>query len=106
MSKTVAGVGGSYIVRDGSGRELAAGDVVKTFRGEAAQLLSVAAAAFPGKSAKVTTTLGTHYAQVYNVTVEPLTGHADDHELPGEQIGQYFVPVDPGALGDDASCCQ
>jgi hypothetical protein len=40
----------------------------------------------PGKSAKVETTDGIYYAQVYNVTVEPVTGHCDDYELPGEQI--------------------
>jgi len=82
MSKTVAGVGGIYVVRDNEGRELGKGDTVKTFRGELAQLLSVAAAPLPGKSAKVTTTLGVHYAQVYNLTVEKVMSHCDDYEDP------------------------
>ncbi|MBS1673118.1 MAG: hypothetical protein JSS74_04055 [Actinobacteria bacterium] len=68
--KTIPGVGGRrYVVRDEAGHELGEGDTVSTFRGEEAQLLSIAAAPVPGKSAKVTTTIGTHYAGVYDVTV-------------------------------------
>ncbi len=61
--------GHRYIVRDASGTVLGEGDIVKTFRGEEAQLIRIDAAPVPGKSAKVTTTLGTHYETVYGLTV-------------------------------------
>ncbi len=69
-TKTIPGVAGHrYIVRDASGEALGEGDIVKTFRGEEAQLISISAAPVPGKSAKVTTTLGTHYETVYGLSV-------------------------------------
>ena len=48
------------------------GDTLTSFRGESAVLINVDQYPTPGKSGKLTTTIGTHYPSVYNVTFTPV----------------------------------
>lgn len=67
---TVPGIGGrEFVVTDEAGNILKAGDQVHNFRGVPAVLERIAAVPMPGSSAKVTTSLGTHYDTVYKLTV-------------------------------------
>lgn len=68
------GPGLEYVVRDAAGDTVVLGDTVTSFRGETATLLKVLRPERPGSSGKVTTTLGTHYATVYGLTIRVATG--------------------------------